>query len=139
MTPAEITALERRIAEEVMGWETHTTNGVAWWSEDLPGRAYREITRFNPHRNEADALEVLKWLIGEHLSYSIGVTFHSARRTWLAFVSNSEETIQAEAPGPHFGPAVCELARKFLDGPRQDPARLPKRFHEPEHWNSHAE
>ena len=106
MTPAERQALNRRIAEKVMGWPQ---------PDDLLCAVRPDgHTEFDPYRNSDDALEVLERLARDEFSRLQGYAIECDASRVFA-VKIAAVLREGSAPGPHYGPAVCELARKWLE------------------------
>lgn len=131
--PAEIAALERRIAEEVMGWteiKTHpalhryhknVNDSDAWVriSENVDPESRRY---WSPWNDSADALEVLERLVDIMQERAHGrkpaqqpdtvITLYRDPREWEVRIGC---IVSAHFTGPHFGPAVCLLAERATE------------------------
>lgn len=113
LTHAEITALERRIAEGVMEWE-HIRNGL-YQTDD--GERVWVPDDWSPWNDERAALEVLKRL-AKPKDAPFGITFWRGQNLWIAWIgaiSLDQRYVDAMAPGDHFGPAVCLLAKQVME------------------------
>lgn len=126
-TPAEIAALERRIAEGVMGWEQSYPGSPRplsdSWKDSNGDTRYIGVPLdkdrhlyWSPWNDPAAALEILErlanggpyWIMRlNSKEFEVGRGFPS-----------DERGLRAESPGPHYGPAVCLLAEKVINMPR---------------------
>jgi hypothetical protein len=135
LTPAEITALEREIAEKVMGWKRAYTYRVDirplsdCWRDTEEGTRYigepLEKDRhlyWSPWENLADAREVLKRLVEILASEQEGPeppAWTIVCYKWGAAMRHLVSVGAVSAyhdDGPHEGPAICLLARKVMEG-----------------------
>ena len=133
MTPTEITEIERRIAEEVMGWPRIPGRLPRWylgpqedgaWDSDAwimishePHIVSPDSRRsWSPWRNLTEAREVLAKL-------AVMVQQRTNRAPWVEISTCREQDIWnvwigpfwETASGLHEGPAVCLLAEKILE------------------------
>jgi hypothetical protein len=112
LTPTEIAALEREIAEKVMGW----LEWEGYWGTVETGWRWK-CSDWSPWRNLIDAREVLERL--EDLAQDpedihIWKSWNEFGPVWTVRIGGDGE--QASAPGPHEGPAICLLAEKVMEG-----------------------
>lgn len=115
-TPAEIARLTCRIAEGVMGWTRNPQAAYLW--NDNEGHIWLinngdDEQDWWPWDDPAAALEVLERLLWKYDTQDYRIL--RSRKGFNVNISRGLTIIEsADAPGPHFGPAVCLLAEKFL-------------------------
>lgn len=119
-TTAEIAYLERDIAEGVMGWDGSRGGGIF---VDRTKKPYRTFSvgcgsgSWSPWNDPAAALAMLERLAMLNPPEIILPWYRIERNgpTFTVSILHIPGT-EATAPGPHYGPAVCLLAEKVMEG-----------------------
>jgi hypothetical protein len=125
-TPLEIAALEREIAEKLMGRRQQygvpgTPMEREWFWTDASGTLIKH-SGWSPWENLTDAREVLKRLVEILASEQEGPeppAWTIVCYKWGAAMRHLVSVGAVSAyhdDGPHEGPAICLLARKVMEG-----------------------